>query len=281
MDGMGEYQNLLARAMNEYNSRVSNAKEEYATKLASVDAVRDNIEKATDTIGGIMITEPLTEGAKKLLTSAGREEIRSGLNKIADKVASKLKPYTQQPTEVDAGTGGTPEASAEEEAQQALGGQERGMAEEAGGTPMEDLGLRLEDLPFPEAGLPGGLPPNRAYAQASQEAGHSSGDVGAGEGGNAVSDDVAQTAQDAVVDDAATAATEGASDAVGAGVGDALEAVSGALDLDPFTALFGLLLGGVGAIVGGIEGANSIKNPSLPKVQAIANTSVQMGVGGS
>ena len=53
MDGYADYQNLLANAMNDYNAKVSNAKETYATKLASVDAVRDQIEKATEVFGPV------------------------------------------------------------------------------------------------------------------------------------------------------------------------------------------------------------------------------------
>ena len=282
MDGYAEYQNLLANAMNDYNAKVSNAKETYATKLASVDAVRDQIEKATDTIGGIMLTEPLTEGAKKLLTSAGREELSKGLSKIADKVSEKLKPYTQQPAEVQRSKGEPAEPTIEEQYQSTLG-------EVRTGAPTESI--PLDELAPTQVTPP---PPTQEEALAEirsrpprintpEDVPSGGGEVGEGATGNNVSRDVAQMGQDAVVDDAANVTQDvaGAAEKVGAdAAGDALDAAGAALDLDPFTAIFGLLLGGIGAIVGGVEGANSIKNPTLPKLPPLANTSVQMGVGG-
>lgn len=285
MDGYAEYQNLLSNAMNDYNAKVSNAKETYATKLASVDAVRDQIEKATDTIGGIMLTEPLTEGAKKLLTSAGREELSKGLSKIADKVSEKLRPYTQQPSEVQRSTGEPAEPTVEEQYQSTLGEVRTG-ASDYGGTPLQEL------APTERTAIP--RPPTQEEALAEirsrpprintpDDVPSGGGEVGAGSTGNNVSRDVAQTGQDAVVDDAANVTKDVATTAENLGAdaaGDALDAAGAALDLDPFTAIFGLLLGGIGAIVGGVEGANSIKNPTLPKLPPLANTSVQMGVGG-
>lgn len=282
MDGYAEYQNLLANAMNDYNAKVSNAKETYATKLASVDAVRDQIEKATDTIGGIMLTEPLTEGAKKLLTSAGREELSKGLSKIADKVSEKLKPYTQQPAEVQRSTGEPAEPTIEEQYQSTLGEVRTGAPTES--IPLDELAPTQVTPPPPtqeEALAEIRSRPPRINTPDDVPSG--GGEVGEGATGNNVSRDVAQTGQDAVVDDAANVTQDvaGAAEKVGAdAAGDALDAAGAALDLDPFTAIFGLLLGGIGAIVGGVEGANSIKNPTLPKLPPLANTSVQMGVGG-
>jgi len=51
-----------------------------------------------------------------------------------------------------------------------------------------------------------------------------------------------------------------------------------ALLADPFTALFGLIAG-IGTIVGGIEGAESHKNPTVPKPPPMANVSTQFGIG--
>ena len=47
-------------------------------------------------------------------------------------------------------------------------------------------------------------------------------------------------------------------------------------DIDPITAVFGLILG-VASLVGGMEGANSIKNPPVPKIPPMAQSSVQFG----
>ena len=47
-------------------------------------------------------------------------------------------------------------------------------------------------------------------------------------------------------------------------------------DIDPLTAVFGLILG-IGSLVGGMEGANSIKNPPIPKMPPMAQSSVQFG----
>jgi hypothetical protein len=262
MEGMQEYQQLLANSMNEYNSKVSNAKEEYQTKLASVDAVKDQIEKATDTLGGIMITDPITQLIKKGVTKTGREEIVKGGSEILNRVGEKLKPYTQQPTQVDSGSGTAPTTEEQEYAQRLSTQGQEGTSE---AIEMETRGVPAEAETSFGAEVASSDPATSEIIRqsGSQEAGM----------------EATQSGQDAVVENADQVASDVGSAADSAGV-DAVEGIAGALDLDPFTAFLGLLIGGVGAIVGGVEGANSIKNPAIPKPPPLANTSVQLGVGG-
>ena len=66
---------------------------------------------------------------------------------------------------------------------------------------------------------------------------------------------------------------------VDAGLTAALPETEGVLDaLGPVGWLVGLFLG-VGTLVGGIEGANGVKNPSVPKPPHIASVATQFGIG--
>jgi len=78
----------------------------------------------------------------------------------------------------------------------------------------------------------------------------------------------------------AAAGAEAGGAAAAEPVGDAVaEGIGAALDFDPFTALIGLFVG-IGGLIGGIEGADSIKNPPAPKLPAQELVSVVKGAGG-
>jgi len=51
-----------------------------------------------------------------------------------------------------------------------------------------------------------------------------------------------------------------------------------ALDFDPITAIFGAILG-IGTLIAGAAGANSIKNPSIPKLPPVSQVATQFGIG--
>lgn len=87
---------------------------------------------------------------------------------------------------------------------------------------------------------------------------------------------LAEGTGEAAGEGAGAAAGEGA----GAGVGEGItEGVGAALDADPFTALIGLFVG-IAGLVGGIEGAKSVKNPPKPKIPTQEQVQIQYGAGG-
>ena len=115
--------------------------------------------------------------------------------------------------------------------------------------------------------------------------------VGAGEGSTETANAADETQQaassasaDAAEGETSTAAEgglEGGEAAAEVGGETAAEVgIDASLLADPLTAIFGLILG-VGLAAAGIGGAESIKNPSLPKLPKIANVSTQYGIGGS
>ncbi len=118
-----------------------------------------------------------------------------------------------------------------------------------------------------------------------------SGDAEAGEeGGEVAQQDSIGTVQD--VSNALKSATGGGEglaegggalaeggSALGEGGGAVAEGIGAALDFDPFTALIGLFVG-IAGLVGGIEGADSVKNPAQPKIPGQEQVSVQYGAGG-
>ncbi len=74
-------------------------------------------------------------------------------------------------------------------------------------------------------------------------------------------------------------ALAGGGSGLGEGGSALVEGLGAALDFDPFTALIGLFVG-IGGLIGGIEGADSIKNPVKPPAPAQELVSVVKGAGG-
>lgn len=80
------------------------------------------------------------------------------------------------------------------------------------------------------------------------------------------------------VEEATTGAVADAAESAGAEAAGITGAEIGLDALGPVGWLVGLFLG-VGTLVGGIEGANSVKNPSVPKPPHMASVATQFGIG--
>lgn len=140
--------------------------------------------------------------------------------------------------------------------------------------PMRDLMQRS-----PQGQENGGVRPEQTTesgtgdASADASANPEAGSVG-------TSEDVSSAIESGETSGGVEAGAEAGTEAVAEGTGEAVaEGIGAALDFDPFTALIGLFVG-IGGLIGGIEGADSIKNPPAPKLPTQELVSVVKGAGG-
>lgn len=155
----------------------------------------------------------------------------------------------------------------------------------------DDVMDNMEFVSQPESALRDSLAPMRdemMQRQQTREA-QQSDEMQEGEQEGTSVGDAEGSGQEAVVNSAGTEASsvDATANAVGDAVGDAVGgglstevpdiAASIFADLDPFTAIFGLIFG-IGSLIGGIEGANSVKTPPVPKPPPMVQSSVQFGL---
>jgi hypothetical protein len=145
--------------------------------------------------------------------------------------------------------------------------------------PMRDMMQRQQEN-FNRQQDPRGQDEPEANAQENAQATTQSDSAGATDSAGAeggIGEGATEATTDAVAESANAAGTLG-----GAAAGAEAPALAGAeagLDaLGPVGWLVGLFLG-IGTLVGGIEGANSVKNPSVPKPPHMASVATQFGIG--
>ena len=295
MDNYFGYKNLLESSINAYESKVSDANSKFQSGLMEVQGVKRLIEQTTQPIGDLFLAGPLKDVAKGVIKKAAgflTDKINPA-PQTAETVSKDVEMKTINTEEGGPG-GDLPEGDPLEE----LSDFKAPVNPFAGNT---DLPAGMDSEAIELFGRPKGVGDatewlNKAAteAKAPPAAAQTEEQVELNERSS-----LEQTAKTAQTDaeNAAKAKTSGDGEGEG-GEGDGEEALDGeeavddtlattdavdatvetALLADPFTALFGLILG-IGTIVGGIEGAESHKNPSIPKIPPIANVATQFGVG--
>ncbi len=302
MEGSFEYRNLLSNVMTDYNNEVSEAKEKFEAKNAIVEGVKASIERATDIPAGIFLTKPLESGVKYITGKEPgtfvKEGVERGVKKVSDIIKSKLErtrppvteaeprdvtfenPLYEGPTEAPEITTFEPRMTSafdtplldtlpEEEVTSRLieaGGISQARAAQAG--VMDQLAPMREMMQRDPRGQAQPEADTQANAQATTQSDSAGATDSAGsEGGigggaeEATTDAVAAAGEDAGVEAGAVAGAEVGLDALG-----------------PVGWIVGLFLG-IGTLVGGIEGADSVKNPSVPKPPHMASVATQFGIG--
>ena len=163
---------------------------------------------------------------------------------------------------------------------------ESGTAEVSSESAVRDQLAPMRDLmnKQPQGQENGSVRPEQSSGTGDAEAGQETppaDSVGTSEDLSKTLSETADASQDA---SSGAAAGEGAGAVAGEGAGEGVgegitEGIGAALDFDPFTALIGLFVG-IAGLVGGIEGADSVKNPPTPKIPTQEQVSVQYGAGG-
>jgi hypothetical protein len=250
-----QYQQLLSKNIAEQEEEAQALKERFEGKLAETDEQKALIERTTDAIGGLFMVKPSEALAKVSgrLAEKGVQQVKDfvgkGVEELKTKVTRGIEPSTEapetQPTETELTTISEPEETMN----------------------IQDLIMEQDpEISDPTEGM-SAQQTRRTDGTETQE----------GEGGQTLQE-AEQSGQEATTNATGESTTEATSEAVGdAGLDSGLEEAGSILaDIDPVTAIFGLLFG-IGSLVGGMEGANSIKNPPVPKIPPMAQSSVQFG----
>jgi hypothetical protein len=257
MDGYGAYAEMLRGAVAQQAVKQREAMDAFQGKLADTERLKSIIETSTEGVGAAFSTPALGQGVKAI------SKVIAG--KVVKRIEDKLrpKPIEPEPTEEDIAQ------STRTQAAEDLGGAgERNFVES--GEELQQMGELPEQIEAQEeSSRPVG------EGEGSSETANASGDA----------EQAAQSATEATAEGASSTAAEGGLEA-GAAAATELETGATATEIgldatllaDPLTALFGLILGGVIAAAG-IGGADSVKNPSVPKTPTIANVSTQFGIG--
>ncbi|MGI9556000.1 MAG: hypothetical protein ACR2M9_03985 [Cyanophyceae cyanobacterium] len=277
MDGYGAYAEQLRNAVASQAVQQRQVMDKFQGKLAETERVKNLIDTASESVGAVFTTPLIQKGVKKI-----GEKVAG---KVVEKIENRLRPKPEEPE----ATPEEPAQAARTEAQNDLGG--------AGETDFVETGTELTDLspPTMEEALAEirARPPPQGTTQedlpegAGEIQGEISRPMGAGEGSTETANAAGEAEQAAsgAVEDAVEGATSTAADAV-TGAAEAASAtataaevgIDAALLADPLTAIFGAILG-IGIAAAGIGGADTIKNPSVPKTPQIANVSTQFGIG--
>ena len=284
MDGYAEYGNLLRGAIQQQSIKQAQAENAFKEKLAETEREKNMISTATEGLGAAFATPAISSGIKAVSKNVAGKVVRA--------IENTLKP-SEEPPEL------TPEDPAETARTQAandLGGAgERDFIET--GTELPEV----QDAPEAETSFSGGQisTTDEGVADLMRQRGRfelrddiveqRERPVGEGDGSTETanaSGEAEQAASSATADAAEGATTTAAEGGLEAGAeaasatATAAEAgIDASLLADPLTAVFGLIFGGIIAAAG-IGGAESIKNPSIPKPPPIANVSTQFGIGG-
>jgi len=283
MDGYAAYADLLRSAVAQQGTEQREAMEQFQEKLAGSGREKGLISTASEGFGAAFAVPAIQKGVK----AVGKEIA----TRVLGEIKNKLKPPAVEPEEElgDAGDAARTQAAND------LGGAgERGFVETG-----EELTTR-EVIPSQEEALaqirarppPQGTTGEDLPEGSGEIEGEISRPVGAGEGSGETANaagEAEQAAQGATANAAGGAgAAEGGIEGGAAGAAESAVpsvaplAAEGGIDLallaDPLTAIFGLIFG-IGIAAAGIAGADSVKNPSVPKVPTIANVSSQFGIG--
>ena len=283
MDNYFGYKNLLQSSLDSYDSKVSNANSKFQSAILENQGVKRLIEQTTQPIGDILLTGPL-------------KDITKGVTKKAvDFLNDKINPEPQTgetvSQEVELKTINSEEGAPSPDLPETNPAQELSNFTE----PENMFGNSINDLPGGMSsqemelfGKPKSEDPSEWLNKTADEAkenqpvSQTQDQVELNE--KASLEQTAKNSSSAT--DAENAAKTSGEELgeEGGEVGGELAAEGGelaadtALLADPLTAIFGLILG-VSTLVGGIEGAESVKSPSLPKLPHIANVSTQFGLG--
>ena len=261
-----QYQQLLSNNIAQQEEEAQGLREKFETLLSRTQGEKAGIERATDAIGGLFMIKPSEALAKvsgrlvKAGVEKGKDFIGKGIQDLAERATQLKEPITEKLTEVLRSIAPKSEPTQTEmttirEPQETMRVQDLIMEQDPETTDptegMQTQQTRTTDPTEPQEG---------EGMQTVQEA--------------------EQSAQEATVNVSgeAESAVKGTTDAVADANLDAGLETGGELlaDLDPLTAIAGLIFGVV-SLVGGMEGANSIKNPPVPKIPAMAQSSVQFG----
>ena len=283
MDNYFGYKNLLQSSLDSYDSKVSNANSKFQSAILENQGVKRLIEQTTQPIGDILLTGPL-------------KDITKGVTKKAvDFLNDKINPEPQTgetvSQEVELKTINSEEGAPSPDLPETNPAQELSNFTE----PENMFGNSINDLPGGMSsqemelfGKPKSEDPSEWLNKTADEAKENQ-PVSQTEDQVELNEKASleQTAKNSSsATDAENAAKTSGEELgeEGGEVGGELAAEGGelaadtALLADPLTAIFGLILG-VSTLVGGIEGAESVKSPSLPKLPHIANVSTQFGLG--
>jgi len=244
MEGYAEYQQLLSNNIAEGEANFQKAKETFESGLARANEVKQLIDRTTEVVGAPFLLTPLEKGFKGA--------VRAGVEKITGKkirTPSDEKGQTEPTDDVEP-------TDVEE-------------------TPTEFE--RTDFQPYGEEPEPTPQPAQQSIADAGTEGEQPyqlSGDAPAGSGEPAPLgeepietgglEETAFGGEGAVTTDVPAVAAD-----IGEGITDL------ALDLDPFTAIFGLIFGAV-TIGAGIAGSDDVKTPTAPQIK-IPQASTQFG----
>ncbi len=295
MQGYQNYSNLLGNAIASHNAKVQEQSNKFATKLSENESLQKLIEVPTDTVGGLILGKPISIAGKEIVGKLKGIAKKKG-KELAEKAISKIKEKVGG--EEEGGEEGIESTEAESE------GLENTVTfnnpvydpESFPESNAEWLQRSANETTPAEGELAEGA--NAASAQASTVSSGSATDAGAS--ASASLEDAGVSAGEQAISTGASA-VEGAVANAGASVGEAIgggagasigEAIGGGAGglaaeagADAGLAFLGplgwiIMAGlGIGTIVGGVEGAMSHKNPTIPKPPPMANVSTQFGVG--
>ena len=287
MDNYFGYKNLLQSSLDSYDAKVSNANSKFQSSLMENQGVKRLIEQTTQPIGDILLTGPL----KDITKGVGKKAV----NFLNEKFNPKPQTGETVSKEVELKTINSEEGAPSPDLPETNPAQELSNFTE----PENMFGNSINDLPGGMSsqemelfGKPKSEDPSdwlnktADEAKENQPVSQTEDQVELNEKASleqtAKNSSSATDAENAAKTSGEELGEEGGE--VGGEVGGELAAEGGelaaetALLADPLTAIFGLILG-VGTIVGGIEGADSVKSPSIPKLPHIANVATQFGIG--
>ena len=286
MDNYFGYKNLLQSSLNSYDSKVSNANSKFQSALLENQGVKRLIEQTTQPIGDILLTGPLKDITKGVAKKA--------VDFLNDKINPQPQTGETVGKDVELKTINTEEGEPSPDLPETNPVQELSNftePENMFGNSINDLPAGMSSQEMELFGKPKSEDPSEWLNKTADEAkenqpvSQTEDEVQLNE--KASLEQTAKNSSSATdAENAAKTSGEAAGEEGGevAAEGGELAAEGGelaadtALLADPLTAIFGLILG-VGTIVGGIEGADSVKSPSLPKLPHIANVATQFGIG--
>jgi hypothetical protein len=276
MDGYAAYSEMLRDAVAQQGLKQRQVMDKFQEKLADTERVKQLIDTATEGVGAALGTPAIGMGVKAVTKKAvGLVADAIGKPQVTREVGEPAEPTEAEQYQSNLGqparTAPSDYGGTELQTREVIPSQEEAI-EQSRALQAQQPRITQEDLPEGAGEVRDEMSRPVGEGEGSSEATNAAGEA----------EQSAQSATDAATSgtaaegaglDAGEAAADAASAATAADVG-----VEAGLLSDPLTAIFGLIFGIVTAVAGA-EGAASIKNPSVPKIPAIANVSTQFGIG--